>query len=322
MVVVSDFIQVLGARPSFVSLGRLGRRLLLRRRRRRGLGRRLRVELLPPLQVGLQLRHDVLVHGRQQVREHLVVGQHDEPDEADLRCREYGAVPRAHRRHRQPFRLLPVTLHEELLQHRLGPAVRDGEGPAGVGQVRGVQDVEAQLVQRRRVRLPIGGVLAVGADEQLEALHALEVALHVRAQDHVDNEPARLAGLGLGQVGEDVDGGVPRHARQHRGEVVVLLHALVVEGQGALGGGVLVVAVVQTVVPGVVQHGRHQHRHDLRNPRWSLGRSLSLPLALMAEAASQPTARSCVHRSSLRFPLLVVHPDHYSHHACLSSQGA
>ena len=134
----------------------------------------------------------------------LKVGQHDEADEADLRRGHQRAVARAQRRHRQPLRPLPVPLREELLQHTLRPAACQAEGPARVGQVRGVQQVGAQLVQPRRARRPAAAAVR-GAELALEVLHELEVVLHVGAEGGEDDLPVftgrrrgcQLAGRGV-----------------------------------------------------------------------------------------------------------------------------
>jgi hypothetical protein len=181
--------------------------------------------------------------------------------DADLGGREEGGAARTQRGHGQAELGLAVALGEELLEHVIRPAARDAEAAARVGKVRGVQQIGAQRVAEGRVApaAPLRvGPRRMGADVALELLEVLEVPLHVRGEDGEHHDPADLPGHAGLERGEDVDAAVGGHASEDGHAVEVLLDALVVEGEGAAGGGVLVEEVVEAVVAGVVDHGRDQ----------------------------------------------------------------
>ena len=104
-------------------------------------------------------------------------------------------------------------------------------------------------------------------------LKVLEMPLHVRAERHEDDEPAHLPG-GVGAEGrQDVDPAVAGHTREDGAAVVVLLDALVVEGDGPV---------------------RHGHL-----PRRNAGRALLGPDFVSSNRCT------CAHRTALALASLV-----------------
>ena len=80
------------------------------------------------------------------------------------------------------------------------------------------------------------------------------------------------------------------HAGEDGGEVVVLLHALVVKGEGAAGAGVLVVEVVEAVVARVVHHGGHEQREHRERGGEQLGAAAAAQEVVRGLRRRVPTA--------------------------------
>ncbi len=66
---------------------------------------------------------------------------------------------------------------------------------------------------------------------------------------------------------EYIDFGILLHSGKEHVDVVIFLNALIVVEHGKLRQGVLMEAVVQTVVAHVVRHCRQQQRQDLPRSR-------------------------------------------------------
>ena len=92
---------------------------------------------------------------------------------AHLRRRRERRAARAQGRDGQAEGALKVALPAKLLHEPVGPAPRRGEGAARVGDVGGVDDVGAELVQGRRVGCPRGGGRPVRVDGCLAMVRAI-----------------------------------------------------------------------------------------------------------------------------------------------------
>ena len=93
-------------------------------------------------------------------------------------------------------------------------------------------------------------------------MRVLAVVLHVGREGDEDDEATGLAGLRGVERREEIDRRVAGGAGEDGRTVVLLLHALVVEGEGPVREGLLVEEVVQAVVTGVVNHGGDEDGED------------------------------------------------------------